>query len=202
MSILECGHIFVVSQANRVFHSREVSTTSCYLEEMLLWGETWGGRMGRLIDRTYWTAPLNYCSFRSVCIRGVIAYGVSWHLKNQAGIKGGTPSCLSYLPLLPPVWLLATHPATPRTPGCPSSVWGKAEFLSSDCTSDRNLTNLWVWSDFTYVPLCHEITKYDSTKLIQGGKNRITAVKVFSWQSEARNITHTFLNVKDIKEMS
>lgn len=53
-----------------------------------------------------------------------------------------------------------------------------------------------------YVPLRHEITKYDSTKLIQGGKNRITAVKVFSWQSEERNITHTFLNVKDIKEMS
>lgn len=34
VSILECGHIFVVSQANRVSHSREVSTTSCYLEEM------------------------------------------------------------------------------------------------------------------------------------------------------------------------
>lgn len=129
-------------------------------------------------------APLNYCSFRSVCIRGVLAYGVSWHLKNQAGIKGGTPSCLSYLPSLPPVWLLAAHSATSRTPGCPSSVWGK------------------VRSDFTYVPLLHEITKYDSTKLIQGGKNRITAVKVFSWQSEARNVTHTFLDVKDIKEMS
>lgn len=56
VSILGCKHIVVVSPGNVVFHNGGVSTTGCYLGEILWW---WGVLVGG--GRTEWsTAPIEW----------------------------------------------------------------------------------------------------------------------------------------------
>lgn len=89
-SILGCEHTVIVSQVNGVFHNGGASVTGRYLGEMLLWDEVWGGMRDRLIDRTHWVAPLNYCFWENICQQCVCTsriWRAAWKSSRKSGCR-------------------------------------------------------------------------------------------------------------------